>query len=60
MKQKVLKFETKVDEVKCKETIENEKEFRIVLKTMDRRSGKLQGEVGNWGQIEYKFLRKSD
>lgn len=58
-KQKALKFEAEVNQVKCKVSVENEKEYTVVLKTMDRRAGKLQGEVGNWVETECQRLRKN-
>lgn len=57
-KQKALKFEAQVDQVRCKVSVEGEKEYTVVLKTMDRRAGRLQAEVGNWMGMECARIRK--
>lgn len=54
-----MKFQAEVNQVKCRVTIENEKEYTVILKTMDCKAGAMQKEVGNWVEIECERLRKA-
>lgn len=54
---KYMKFQAQVNKCECKVTIENDKEYTVVLKTMDERAEEVINEVSNWVEIEIKKVR---
>ena len=52
-----MKFQAQVIKCECKVTIENDKEYTVVLKTMDEDAKEMETVVSDWVDVEVKKVR---